>query len=607
MKKHDRTIQFIPSVREGNGTGHLRRCLEMAEVMNETTRFNGVISVSVLFEQPSGKTPRNLSAVDSILDAFSTVPVRFETAGSHSGLTVIDRRESTIAYVESLRMSSTVVGLDEGGPGRGYCDYLIDTLPPVRRRLEPNLSMPAAGAPRTRRTEPVRAFDTIIVTFGGEDPAGLTPLVCAALIERMHVAAGAITAVRGPSAGEWELPDGITLLHKPSRLRDLLHDYDLVITSFGLSAYEALASGVAVLLVNPSRYHEKLSRVQGFPSAGIRGVNINRMRRVMNDPGGYFQEMERLKANLKRTGWSPDGDGLGATAEAIASLPHVPPVKCPACGGLPGPAVTRFRDRTYFRCSSTGLILLTRFDRGAPVYDEAYFFDEYRAQYGKTYLEDFQNIRELARPRLKIITKLSRGGGDLLDAGCAYGPFMAAAAESGFDCYGIDISPSAVEYVTGKLDLPAAVSDFIAFDPAEHFGPAQFDCLTMWYVIEHFRDLRAALELAAKLVKPGGVFAFSTPNAAGISGKRSLKRFLDASPLDHFTVWSPRAARAVLNRFGFSVRIIRVTGHHPERFPGVSGERRGFGYKLCMAVSRLFRLGDTFEVYAVRRGESKGA
>ncbi len=604
MKKHARTIQFIPSVREGNGTGHLRRCLEMAEAMNESTRFNGVISASLLFERdPENESPA-LSAVDSILDTYAAVPVRFETSNSASDLTVIDRRESTSAYVESLRRGNMVIGLDEGGPGRGYCDYLIDTLPSARGRSLPNVSMPVSGSPKSRRIEPVTSFDSIIVTFGGEDPADLTPSVCTTLVEKMHIAAGRITAVRGPSARAWELPDGIAVLDKPPRLRELLHGYELVITAFGLTAYEALAAGVAVLLVNPSRYHEKLSRAEGFPSAGIRRIHIDRLSRIMSDPVGYFRKMEKLKSDLVAAGWNPDDDGPAATAEVIASLPFAPPIECPVCGGLSAPAVERFRDRTYFRCSCTGLIFLTRFDQFDPVYDEAYFFDEYKAQYGKTYLEDFKKIRDFARLRLKAITKISSTRGKLLDVGCAYGPFLSAAVEIGFKCYGIDVAPSAVEYVTDQLGLPAAVSDFATFDPTEYFNTVRFDCLTMWYVIEHFRELGAALELAAKLVKPGGIFAFSTPNGAGISGKRSLRKFLEASPRDHFTVWSPRSARLVLDRYGFSVRKIRATGHHPERFPGVLGVSSGWGYKLSMAISRLFRLGDTFEVYAVRRRET---
>ena len=109
-----------------------------------------------------------------------------------------------------------------------------------------------------------------------------------------------------------------------------------------------------------------------------------------------------------------------------------------------------------------------------------------------------------------------RAAGSLLSA---HGPFLLAASESGFHCYGIDISPSAVEYVRKTLGIEAVASDFLKFDPAAAFGRDRYGCLTMWYVIEHFEDVHAVLTQAARLVKPGGVFAFSTPNSAGITGK----------------------------------------------------------------------------------------
>jgi hypothetical protein len=48
---------------------------------------------------------------------------------------------------------------------------------------------------------------------------------------------------------------------------------------------------------------------------------------------------------------------------------------------------------------------------------------------------------------------------------------------------------------------------------------------------------------------------------------------------------------------------VRVTGHHPERFPllGSLARRSGLVYRVVAAVSRLLRLGDTFEVYAVKK------
>jgi hypothetical protein len=54
---------------------------------------------------------------------------------------------------------------------------------------------------------------------------------------------------------------------------------------------------------------------------------------------------------------------------------------------------------------------------------------------------------------------------------------------------------------------------------------------------------------------------------------------------------------------GFRVKKIVVTGHHPERFP-LAGvlfkKRKGPLYSFFLLLSRLFRLGDSFEVYAVK-------
>ena len=165
-------------------------------------------------------------------------------------------------------------------------------------------------------------------------------------------------------------------------------------------------------------------------------------------------------------------------------------------------------------------------------------------------------------------------------------------------------------HVVEQLGLPAMVGSIEelgadevarALTTTTAAGERQrFAAVTMWYVIEHLVELRRVLLLARQLLVGGGVLAFSTPSSSGISGRRSLRRFLQHSPGDHYTVWHPRSARQVLHRYGFRVRRVRVTGHHPERFPLAAG--RGpvrARYRLgAAAASRRLRLGDTFEVYA---------
>jgi SAM-dependent methyltransferase len=131
-----------------------------------------------------------------------------------------------------------------------------------------------------------------------------------------------------------------------------------------------------------------------------------------------------------------------------------------------------------------------------------------------------------------------------------------------------------------------------------------FDAVTLWYVIEHFEEAGKALTEIHGLLKDGGALAFSTPSYSGISGKKSIASFLENSPPDHFAIWSPKICAWILRRYGFRLRKIVVTGHHPERFPLLGRfadpAKKGTLYRFLLLISRLFRLGDTFEVYAVK-------
>jgi hypothetical protein len=62
--------------------------------------------------------------------------------------------------------------------------------------------------------------------------------------------------------------------------------------------------------------------------------------------------------------------------------------------------------------------------------------------------------------------------------------------------------------------------------------------------------------------------------------------------------------RKALALAGFKVKKIVISGHHPERFPlfGKSAKsKKSPLYWALLAISKIFGLGDTFEVYARRQ------
>ena len=661
-------VLLVPSIRASMGSGHLRRCLGLAQIFGPESAIllEGLDAALGLTRKPLGSSPEHRdsspqhpgsrqqhpdsqhqhpnfqhqhpgSAVQALLEPLGFEPSACRILEQYDpaepwDLVVLDRRSSA---VEQLRRFSPtpVVGLDEGGPARRYCSYLIDTFPTYRQKHGANLAAlslldiparrpagsraerPAAhtGLTQTGPTQPrplVRIPpNSVLISFGGEDPADLSGRLLELLLGKRCFQPRQITVVQGPYFQRQHWPAGITVLRNPADLKSMLGAYDLLFCSFGLTTYEALAAGVPVINLNPSTYHRRLSSAAGIPQIGIRRPEARKLQRLLADPQVFQELLTRYPRETFR--------GTPRPSELPARLRPSGKARCPICGQASNPAAARFEGRSYFVCRDCGMKYLIGFGQPDFHYDEGYFFSRYQKQYGKTYLEDFQSIKSTAAARLKRIRRIapavssaatpaasqSSTGLRLLDVGCAYGPFLKASAELGFQAHGLDVAREAVRYVRDRLGIPCGVGDFTADGGLTEIEGAEmgFDVITMWYVIEHFRDTGAVLRRVNSLLRQGGVFAFSTPNAAGISGRKNLIRFLKNSPQDHYTVWSPRRTAGILKRYGFQLRSLVVTGHHGERFPRPgrvapeSAIASGFS-----ALSRLLRLGDTFEAYAVK-------
>ncbi|WP_041611077.1 class I SAM-dependent methyltransferase [Treponema primitia] len=643
------SLLVVPLIEKNRGGGHLVRSAALVRALRTAGREAFLFLPEVSGEHPpddifriAGLFVEN-TCEPWVLQEDPRKPRRSGADRANTGFPdfppwdfiILDQFQTLPEEAASWAALAPLIGIDEGGPARSDFDFLIDLLPNFNR-LTPNVSAPSLlPLPKNRRPSFFRdaSFEgspvppaggpslRVLISFGAEDPGELGFPAAMSLARRALPEQFKITLVApGLPEDKAAILEAafVRVTRGAPELREQLADYDLLITHFGLTAFEAIHARLPVILVSPGPYHEKLARNAGFFSAGIGPGAASRIGRLFFPykkglSGDFLHSLSARCRNIaKRYGLEEPTGELGSI---LAEYSPQGSRSCPVCGDPQRGSVTlaRFPGRSYRRCSHCGMVYLFASTPSPVEYETDYFFSFYKEQYGKTYLEDFPNLVLAGQKRLCIIKALLRGSSGkisrnadrtgenprLLDIGCAYGPFLAAARDQGFSPQGMDPAEGAVRYVREELGISAQRGMFPDLS-RDSLAAGSFTVVSLWYVIEHFMNLNPVLREINRLLRVGGILAFSTPSFRGISGRKSICNFLEKSPRDHWTVWEPGICKKVLARYGFALKKIVITGHHPERFfKGL--KKGGLSWNFVFFLSRLFGLGDTFECYAIKK------
>ena len=581
--KIQKPVVLVPSVKKGRGTGHLHRCLDLA------------LKNKCFVYIPDNKT---LEECDSLINLYIENGLNKDFIinklpdETFKPVYVTDAFKMTKEEYELLSINQGIISLDEGSEFDKYSNYLLDIIPNYKLNRKPNktdynlLEKPVNVKEPLKQGEK-RVVEKILVCLGGEDPAGLTNPIVKSLIKCFPNVN--ITAI-GKNAGDI-IGENVEFVKQIPQLRDKLFNYDVVITHYGLTAFESAYAGCGVILLPTTKLHKALAEKYNFAYLPDTSFSCESVRKAFSSEKLY-PKIEKSSNDVK-------------LAKVIREITSGRKMNCPICGEISLGAdniISRNETRTYRRCRKCGIVYMSFTTMPEMEYDKSYFFEDYKKQYGKTYEEDFQSIKEQGLRRInnikKIVTKVKNK--TLLDIGCAYGPFLDAAADNKMAAFGTDISEDAVAYVQEKLGYEAKCCAFPEIDTLKEFGVNQFDVVSMWYVIEHFKNLHTVLTKVNNILKEGGIFAFSTPCGEGISAKSDCNNFYEISPADHYSIWEISKAKKILGKYGFKIEKIVSTGHHPERFPIIKKhdvKKGSFLWKVIDKISHLRRLGDTVEFY----------
>ncbi len=144
-----------------------------------------------------------------------------------------------------------------------------------------------------------------------------------------------------------------------------------------------------------------------------------------------------------------------------------------------------------------------------------------------------------------------RDHGGLLEIGCGEGDLLGLLQDD-FKAIGIDVGPEAVD-LTRRAAPRAEVRLQSAEDLAD-FESGAFSAVVSLHVFEHLRDPAAAILDVSRLLKPGGLFLFATPQP-----DYAMRRFKDKAndaigkDLTHINVQPPAVWRGWCDAAGLNV------------------------------------------------------
>jgi SAM-dependent methyltransferase len=150
-----------------------------------------------------------------------------------------------------------------------------------------------------------------------------------------------------------------------------------------------------------------------------------------------------------------------------------------------------------------------------------------------------------------LVRRYAPPGGRLLEMGCGMGHLLGLLQDD-FACVGIDLIDYSVEQT--KLNAPKADAYQMSADDLSAFETGAFSAVVALHLVEHLPDPLGTIQQANRLLMPGGLFLFATPQPDYVL-RRFKDRENDAIGKDktHINVHPPQQWRAWAQASGFEM------------------------------------------------------
>ncbi len=165
-------------------------------------------------------------------------------------------------------------------------------------------------------------------------------------------------------------------------------------------------------------------------------------------------------------------------------------------------------------------------------------------------LLDYIEVKNTILRRIYRVNQETR----LLDIGCAKGNFLRGYREK-FGCkvYGVEIDKGAANYCKNHNGINVYNGDFLTSNFPNDF----FDCITMWWFLEHTYSPNEVLKETRRILTRNGIVVIGVPNGQSIGRYLFRDKWYGYDTPRHLYIFSPRTIRQLLQKIGFKVIAIK--------------------------------------------------
>lgn len=137
----------------------------------------------------------------------------------------------------------------------------------------------------------------------------------------------------------------------------------------------------------------------------------------------------------------------------------------------------------------------------------------------------------------------------IMDIGCGVGGFLKMADKNGWaQCVGVDVNERYASMYEETKGVQFISANFESLDP-EKLG-SDYDCISMWSVLEHLYDLHGILAVMKKMLKKDGLLFILVPNVESLA-TRLMREMSPTFAWKHLAHFTPASLKQLMQMHSF--------------------------------------------------------